>query len=1157
MTVGSNPLFVRYVGDGVTTVFELTTEFLRDSVVYVEVDKLLKTEGTDYVLTKFGTTTSESYEAYTKAIITFTTPVGLGSVVYIYITTPVTQLIPFSELQNAITRGDIEHALDKIVIIEKQINEVLVKTYNMIVDIGLITPMSAIPDRLLAADGKGSFYLTIPFQMPTSAADAGKTWVIDNSGNYAKLQALGPGFNNPVIPQLPTDEGLRFVTADKDGYKYWLKIPPISIADAGATFTLAPDLASVIFKQATAHGVLPVVDSSDKGKFSQVVVDQWDTSSYTLPTELLSSDIGKVLGVVSATEVGFVDVPPDLVASTWFTNSILEGCVISLVTPTVPTDPVTQVSITAGKAIFLSDTPGVPATRDLITIPAVATLTISNITSADNTYLVLNKDGTISQQPQETYFQRGTRLLLGKVFHPNRTSIIRVKHLYHVANNLPQQIRTSMLTKGNVVLRMDLKTNGSNTLEHGGGLFIGYDVNVDVNIQSPHMIQLPLLSPLPIQFIDSKGNISAQTTTFPDVPKVEESDGTVVDLIAGRVGYYQVWLSQNNTLMIQYSNGSWTPTTAPLLSEYLLRTFRNDELLENYALVGMVIWEFGKTFLTGNVYTHINGTAYQSASQSGGQGVPAGTPGVDDDKVYQSKGGAPKLGIRIPLPNPASPTEFDGKIPVYTYGANQGFTATDPSTLFSTSIGDGPVAFVIGDSPGNLSRYLNTSPSPFPHFGIQPGYEFCITDFPTRRAARVSVELMKWTLNNIANAPHYFRLNDWITGVDQVVFPQKISADPATPFNFLSPAPVSFPLLDVVFTSYNNSLTTPAPSRILFTRSSNQLIDSFTSATDDLNIYEAKYTNDIAFEYMSSSETSRFEFTHDVTVVAKEGGVGMKYNASMAMLYIDTTKLKTLASDYVLDLTWTVYSASATAVTDMEYMCVTTGKDAPTGVTDAYIPFENKTVVTSMDGPTTQYFHTSVAATGNSNRIGAGILIKPKTSTVGKSTTNITTTLTLRARSPSVVPDPERNGMSRFEYIPLKNWNALVEEDGIVLGEKVPDITAGRLNIYYLTFGLGKFSVTGKASIKPQYRGVIMNVLNQIADNTYPRFYLEKPGGTERVEAEFIHANPNNWGCHWIFPSVTQEQIDTWVPAVYLWTKDVNVVAMVTETEAQIGVMNY
>lgn len=1157
MTVSSNPLFVRYVGDGVTTVFELTTEFLRDSVVYVEVDKLLKTAGVDYTLTTFGNKVSESYESYSKATITFTTPVGLGSVVYIYITTPVTQLIPFSELQNAITRGDLEHALDKIVIIEKQINEILIKTYNMIIDIGLVTPLSAIPDRLLAADGKGKFYLTIPFQMPTSSADAGKTWVIDDTGNYAKLQPLGPGFNNPIIPQLPLDEGLRFVTADKDGYKYWLKIPPITIADAGATFTLSSDLSSIIFKQATAHGVLPVVDASDNGEFAQVRAGQWDTSSYTLPTTLVAGDVGKVLGVVSQTEVGFVDVPPDLVASTWLTNSILEGCVISLVTPAVPTDPVTQISMTAGKAIFLSDIPGVPTTRVVVSIPAVASLTISNISSADNTFLVLNEDGTISQQTQETYFQRGTRLLLGKIFHPNRTSLVRVKHLYHVANNLPQQIRTSMLTKGNVVLRMVLSSEGTNGLKHGGGLFIGYDVNVDVDIQSPHMIQLPPQPVLSIQFIDTKGNITTSSTTFPDVPQVEESDGTIADLTTGRLGYYQVWMSQQNTLMIQYSQGSWTPDAVPLLSEYLLQTFRNDELLENYSLVGVVGWEFGKNFTSGNSYVHINGTPYQGASQSGGQGVPASTP-ADDDRTYQSKGGVPTLGIRIPNPDPSSPTEFDGKIPMYTVGTNQGFTPTDPSTLFTTSIGAGPVAYIIGDSAGSLSRYLSTSPSPAPHYGNQPGFEFSITDFPTRRAARVSVEVgMKWTLNNIANAPHYFRLNDWITGMDQIVFPQKISSDPATPFNYLTPTTPTYPTLDVIFTSSNNSLTTPAPSRILFTKAAAQLIDSFTSATDDINIYEAKYTNDFSFEYMSSAETSIFEFTHDVSSIPKEGGVGMKYNGSVAMLYIDTTKLKTLATDYIIDLTWTVSSTSSTAVTDMEYVCVTTGAAAPTGVVETYIPFENKTVVTSMDGSTTQYFHTSVAAAGNTNRIGTGIMIKPTVSTAAKMTTNITTTLTLRARSPSIVPDPEKNALSRFEYIPLKNWNALVEEDGIVLGDQVPDITAGKLNIYYHLGALGKFSVTGKKDIKPEYRGVIMNVLNQTQDNTFPRFFLEKPGGAERLEAKFIQANPNNWGCHWILPVVTQEQIDTWIPALYLWTKDVNVVAMCTETEAQIGVMNY
>jgi hypothetical protein len=161
--------------------------------------------------------------------------------------------------------------------------------------------------------------------------------------------------------------------------------------------------------------------------------------------------------------------------------------------------------------------------------------------------------------------------------------------------------------------------------------------------------------------------------------------------------------------------------------------------------------------------------------------------------------------------------------------------------------------------------------------------------------------------------------------------------------------------------------------------------------------------------------------------------------------------------------------------------------------------------------------------------------------------------LTFKVPGTSVLP--ERLQETRFVANPLISFNSLPDQDGIINGPG-QNLGPGNILVTYLTYGIRQFKMNGKKDIKPELRGLIINNLNQIADNTYPQLVLEKPNGTdppiEFVEAKFLGGHDCNFGCVWKFENLTLDQVTNWQVVLYVRNVLPDIMDKVTMLESQI-----
>lgn len=1106
MSIKTNTLTKVFYSNGRDVVFIIETDYLRTSFVEIKVDNVLYIENVDYnvVFTQ---------SSYRFILIVFRTPPAINKKIEIFLFNSIEQGINFDNSLPVVNPLSLEYGFDKLTLISQRLFDRLVELKKQLGEIDKIDLSPLIENRLIRVDSERNLVLTIPIQFPKSQQDAEKYFVVSSDTETINLQTINAGKEQYKLPNVPpyTDLNSHFLVGEKNGYKLWFNFVPPTGEDGDSSFVVDEFGQSILFKKSESHGVLPPVDTSDNEKIG-IVDSDWNVSSYKTPENLQVSDIYSVLIAFSTEEIKLEKTPPDNISRAWLNNSVIAGCVVK------KTSDITF-NVSAGQCFFVSNEDGAPLTVSIVQTPAFVGVSVVDM-SQDFSYLYMESSGTLSQSNSLDPSPRGTKILLAKIEHPSNLDIARIITESQIANNYPRQIRTVYDIEGDYAADIEISTIDGTKLSHKGVVYTGYNVNPQNNTQMPHTISLPSKTPISLVFVDTRQQISILVSEFPLVPKVELPNSGLSNLPVGKVGFYPVWLTPENTLIIQYSTKVYDTAEEENISDYLVRDLGNLFLESSSCLIGLIIWENGKTFLTGNEFIQLGGLKYTTH-------VPIPTGDVDDiNEIYQvTEEGTPTLSMRFPSFGSSFDSSSEKNILIYDVEKSNGLVLGTVEE--GLRLGGQGSAFVITNSVGDIQRFSTTSPAPSPHFRIIQDFSNSIVDQYGKNLGRVSLSFGLFTLKDyIGSAPRILLLSDWLNGFESFSYPVRN----AEPFNVSIPRPTVYPdIFPKYIRTRNIPLVTPPYGKIKYS-----VKDPSNFGIDVASLISTSRQHCVTSSCPSvvlpnlNSQSGQIRFTN-TNAGYQNTSTEIYYMTGFCFISINIEKLRSISSNAYLYV-----EPSGGTVSVSTYSFLLTPSKYQINATGPYFD-ESGTQQT----PDPSYF--SFAMSSNS----------PGTFSLG-----------LSAAVPGTSVLPERLAESRFEHLTLSAIANLPASDDVVIGTQFSNITPGKILVVYHTPAIKKLKVTGKASLKPEYRGIAMNSLNLVEDNTYPQVFLEKDSPTpgnppvDSYEATFVGGHTNNWGVCYLFENVTQDMFDNWKLVVYLRTKDPDAKTKAVNIETQITLLN-
>jgi hypothetical protein len=299
-------------------------------------------------------------------------------------------------------------------------------------------------------------------------------------------------------------------------------------------------------------------------------------------------------------------------------RNILEGNVIS-----TGTYDFTGLTYTGGTSIIISPMKGwiVQNTYQYAILPDVinviysgtSSYPITGISSSDSTYILVNSGGTVFQQgTYPTPQQRRENIFIGKVVHPNRTTIQNVNNTvdYDVS---PMSALRDLWESFNLINEGVIVTpNGANlNINTSSGILWGNGINWSSNQLSPNNVVLSGTSPTTFQYRTQTGGTFSNTTTI-DTTNYDVNG--IVTNIPGNGSYttQRIYLFPTGIVRIQYGQ-EYYPTLAKAIaalpSEQYVAYPNN---LSNGILIGLLTVKDGASDLT-----NINDAIFTNVSKFG------------------------------------------------------------------------------------------------------------------------------------------------------------------------------------------------------------------------------------------------------------------------------------------------------------------------------------------------------------------------------------------------------------------------------------------------------------------------------------------------------------------------------------------------------------
>jgi hypothetical protein len=216
-------------------------------------------------------------------------------------------------------------------------------------------------------------------------------------------------------------------------------------------------------------------------------------------------------------------------------------------------DDTTHFSVNAAEGFIIYNT-GVNSETPILNeveFSGTTNVLVSNIATSDITYVLVNVSGVLYQQTSyPTPEQRRDNLFIGRVTHPNRTSILAVVNTPDFETSPMSQLRD---------VTVKLRNEGISTYADGanlgfnisGGKLIGLGINASVNAKNPNQVTIAGKVPASFYYRTQLGGSTGLVSVL--TPGVYDVAGTITAITTGGDSGAN---RSTNIRLYQFSNGN-------------------------------------------------------------------------------------------------------------------------------------------------------------------------------------------------------------------------------------------------------------------------------------------------------------------------------------------------------------------------------------------------------------------------------------------------------------------------------------------------------------------------------------------------------------------------------------------------------------------------
>ena len=194
-------------------------------------------------------------------------------------------------------------------------------------------------------------------------------------------------------------------------------------------------------------------------------------------------------------------------------------------------------------------------------------LPITGLTTSFDTYLLVNSGGTLYQTTSyPTPIERRQNIFLGRIVHPNKTTILNVEQSVDFGVSPYSSLRDFWVPIKLINENVVPSPNGATlTFKTSSGTFWGNGIGFATNELNPNSITVPAYTPASFYYTTQTGGTFTSTTTTVDATKYDV--GGVVTNVPGSGNYttQRIYMSQSGVIRIQYGQTTY-PTLAKAIA---------------------------------------------------------------------------------------------------------------------------------------------------------------------------------------------------------------------------------------------------------------------------------------------------------------------------------------------------------------------------------------------------------------------------------------------------------------------------------------------------------------------------------------------------------------------------------------------------------------
>lgn len=374
----------------------------------------------------------------------------------------------------------------------------------------------------------------------------------------------------------------------------------LNIPNNSVGYVLNNGILSGITLNTFANGATLYLSDTSPGDY----VDSTSSLSFTART----NEIGYVIQTGTTTGKIYVIINNEdsNLTLTDIERNILEGNVVSTGAyefSGITTASSTTINVAPMRGWVVKNTYNFSLLPDVISIyySGGTNINITGISAADSTYILVNSASTLYQQSTfPTPQQRRENIFLGKVIHPNKTTIQNVNNTVDFDVS-PMSALRDLWTPLKLVNQGIIPTAGGTnlTIKTSTGILWGNGINWASNELNPNSITLTGQNPATFQYRTATGGTFANTISA-DTKNYDPNGTGVVTPIPGSGNYttQRIYLFPTGIIRIQYGQ-QYYPTLAKALAG-----LQNENFVEypnnatNGVLIGLLTVKDGITDLS-------------------------------------------------------------------------------------------------------------------------------------------------------------------------------------------------------------------------------------------------------------------------------------------------------------------------------------------------------------------------------------------------------------------------------------------------------------------------------------------------------------------------------------------------------------------------------